>query len=322
MKSVHIALTCALLLMACGHKSPEQACASLANARCSKLNTCSAGNGVARTYGSMDDCMSRIASQCMTRLAALNTSLTSDFEEGCGAAVSEQSCGEFRAGIVAPRCLPPSGKLTKGSACVIDAQCGSTVCLKPSTSECGMCSDQPVDGDSCINAAGCGRQLACVALTTCRVAGQTGAGCDPEHPCAGGFACVTSDANATNGLCQTVAESGNTCDAQAVSAPYCDSLAGLFCNPQTRQCAAATLVAPDGVCSPGAGGVCAQGAECQSQSSVASGADRLCIAPSPEGVACDTINGPPCKALARCVLTTAGGTQGICALPSLTACGT
>lgn len=314
-------LLASLALSACGRKTPVQACADFANARCNKLDACSNGNGVARTYGSMNDCLNRISSRCMTALAADNTSLTSDFEEACGTQIGAQSCGEFRAGIVAPGCLPPAGKLSKGSPCFSDAQCGSTVCRKPSTSECGVCADQPVDGDSCVGAADCGRQLACVGGTTCHVAGQTGAGCDPGHPCAGGFACVTADANSSNGLCQIVAESGGTCDPHAVGEPLCDNLAGLFCNPQIRQCAAAAMVAPDGVCAPSAGGICTQGSECQSQSSVGAGADRLCIAPSPEGAACDTVNGPPCKALARCVLTKAGGTQGICAVPTLTACG-
>lgn len=308
---------------------PTAACTTIATSRCAKIDQCSNGLGVARAYGTMDVCVSRQTANCVATLMAPMTTASSTFETACAAAITAESCADYRSGITPAACIAPPGPLANGMPCVAFGQCQSTVCLVPRNGQCGVCAPQPAAGDDCSVNSSCGRDLVCNHNTvtgsyTCRTLVATGGTCDADHPCGADLGCVKASATAASGTCQPLGTTvGAACNDVNVGMATCDANQGLFCNGMS-QCAMTTTAVAGAACGPmsmrASDAVCTAGATCPT---AAAGTARTCLAAATDGQPCDTAAGPACLAPARCVLTTSGsdaGTTGTCQVFNPAAC--
>ena len=197
--------------------------------------------------------------------------------------------------------------MPNGAPCAIVEQCQSGFCALPNNHACGTCQPIPVAGASCATA-GCPAGLSCQA-GTCVAYGLVGAACSSTQPCNEDLACAPSATPGSN-VCQpSVATMGASCSFTGLA---CDLTLGLTCNAMTSQCETVQVVQPGQAC----GIVAYQNVLCAGGACV----HGTCVANIPEGGACDTTNGVECFPSARCIVTTDGGTQGVCQYNGTTAC--
>lgn len=298
----------------------DQACATIAAARCTKLQTCSASD-LARRFGDLATCETREALACTAGLAAAMTGNTVTAVEACAAAVDAEACGDFFSKSPPDACRTAMGLEATGAACGFSAQCATGFCAAASDAACGTCAAVPQAGASCASQ-GCGQDLVCVASTQlCQAPVAIGGMCSRELPCADGGTCVGANAQQNIlGTCTADASAvGATCDGKHKTAPDCSADLGLACDSTTNQCATLPLAAAGQPCGQLGTTVtrCTGGATCAIAAGQMAG---TCVAPAADGAACDTAAGPGCLTPARCIATTAGGTAGTCQLPGSTTC--
>ena len=311
-----------LLVAACGDSGPtaDQACAQVAQARCSLRSMCSNGTRITQSYGDMNTCLARERINCLNGLGAPSTGNTPAAVEACAGVLPTEACGDFFLNGQPPQCVV-TGKLAMGASCGFSGQCQSTFCAIPKGVECGTCQPLPVAGASCA-ILGCGRGLECDSSTmVCVLPGGMGAACGRSAPCGSGLSCVGASTTAM-GTCQPAGSNvGVTCDTRQLTAPGCNGELGLYCNKVTLKCALETYAAAGQPCGTDAtsGNVtgCASGGSCIGASSTALG---MCVAAALDGAACDTTNGPPCLSPARCITGGGASTTGTCLLEDATTC--
>jgi hypothetical protein len=317
-------LSCSFAALACSSDpSAGSACADLAHARCSHLESCSA-TVVQIRYGDEATCETREKQNCTNALAAPGTGNSPSRSEDCSAAIAGWSCADFMNGANIPAaCVQATGSVASGAACAFPGQCQTGFCAIAPGSACGTCAAAPAAGTSCAALTTCGQgTLVCTADTqTCvALATTVGASCGKGAPCGAGLQCVGANAASnTPGTCQTAAtQLGATCDPQQQTGPGCDRAAGLVCNRKTKQCATAVVAAAGEAC----GDVnnqptfCAANATCTGSSAGQAG---TCTAAAADGAACDTANGPDCEQQARCIVAS-GSTAGTCRPNDATMC--
>ncbi len=314
-----IGLALFAVLIACGgDSSQDQACQTLAKARCSQLQTCSAAD-LRRRWGDLDTCEAREKLSCTESLAVSDTAATPATIDGCASAVSADGCAEFLAIPPPPACLPPAGPRAAGSPCAFNAQCSTSFCSIALTALCGTCMPPPAAGASCVSN-GCGPNMNCVVATMqCQIPVQLNGACDKTLPCDHGLSCV-GVMTGVMGTCMMAGElTGATCDPARHSGADCDPDYGLSCDTTMRTCIAEPIAPAGGNC--GAVGTaftrCTDGGTCVMAMGATTG---VCVAPAADGGACDSVNGPFCFFPARCVPNTPGGTVGVCKMPGSQSC--
>jgi len=145
------------------------------------------------------------------------------------------------------------------------------------------------------------------------------AACVPQQSCTAGYECIGANyTTGTPGTCQLAVESlGGACSS---TTNECDFFAGLTCNNQMKQCAAAQLVGAGQPCnyvtSANETMYCGGGGKCISPTPTSQG---MCAGVSAVGGPCDLAAGPFCVSPARCIVA-GGGTSGTCQIPDATAC--
>jgi hypothetical protein len=312
-----------LLIVACGGDSgptADQACSQVAQARCSLRSMCSNGTRVTQNYGDMNTCVAREKINCLNGLGAPSTGNSPSAVVTCASVLPTEACSDFFLNDQPMQCVV-TGKLAMGAACGFSGQCATTFCAIPKGVACGTCQPLPVAGASCATI-GCGRGLECDNNTmTCVAPAGMGAQCSRAQPCGSGLSCVGASMTVM-GTCQpTGNNAGVTCDPRQQTAPGCNGEIGLYCNRVTMKCALTTYTAAGQPCGTDmtSGNVtgCASGGMCVGASATALG---MCVAPAADGAACDTANGPPCLAPARCINGGGATTAGNCQLEDATAC--
>ncbi len=303
-----------LLVFACSSStssnvSAAQACADVAAARCQKVQQCNP-QGLLNTYGDLSGCESTQATTCVGNLAAPDTANTPAHTEGCAQATPSQTCDDYFLGNVPSACTPPAGPRDAGSDCAVSGQCATAYCLIPRTTACGACNEAPGLGTSCFNNS-CGPGFLCDNVSFLCVAPVSASGaCDDSSVCAPGLTCIGNTGTAL-GACVALATLGTSCDL-AHGGSRCDARSGLYCNTQAgKVCAPVATASASEACGTLDGGVieCLADAFCQKPASSTTG---TCVAPAADGAPCDTVNGPICAVPSRCVLSTEGGTTGVC----------
>jgi hypothetical protein len=292
------------------------ACAMLANARCSELMTCSAAD-LTKQFGAMAECVARESLACDDGLAAPDTGSNPASAIACGVALTAGTCTDFLSNNAPAACIvagPDTG------TCAFAGQCSTAFCSIGANSLCGLCQDEPVAGASC-TANGCGHILVCDGNNNlCAMPAEANQACNKTIPCDHGLACV-GDTNQNNGSCEpTVATLGGACDQTRKVLPTCSGDAGLTCNANTNRCVAQPLAAAGAACGPinGVETDCTAGAQCVIPMSQSTG---TCIAPAADGGACNTAaSGPGCLYPARCIPTAPPATAGTCQLPGSQSC--
>ncbi|HVR00670.1 MAG TPA: hypothetical protein VMT47_00935 [Polyangia bacterium] len=299
-----------------------EACAAVAKATCNKRVSCSGkidatGVGIVRQFGTMAECLTRQALQCLNAFRAPGSGHSLATEQECVAAFASYSCPDFFADSVPPPCQP-AGSRVNGAACAFNAQCKSTFCTGEKNAVCGTCGPSPAVGASCVDS-DCALGQVCDATTmTCKLLGVAGDPCDSGDDC--GYALICGAATGTTGSrkCEsTLSELGAACGG---SMPVCDGTQGLFCAGAAgaKKCVATTFVGdgmPCGVLSQDAFAGCEAGACYTANGIAAAGEMGACKASASDGAACDTILGPGCELPARCILS-GKGTAGICRVPT------
>ena len=309
------------LLAACSSSSGSPAttaCATIAQARCRQLATCSAAT-LDRRWLDEGTCETREQLACEENLAAPHTAATPATVTTCATAITGETCAAILGNTTPDACLAQHGAGTAGDPCEANAQCATGFCAVARTALCGACAAAPVAGDSCA-LAGCGPNLRCVASTElCQAPVPAAGACGRGVPCGDGLACVGATMMMANGTCMAdVATAGGACDPQRRTGPDCNPDLGLACDTVSLQCVAQPIAVAGASC--GALGTvttrCGQGATC----AIATGTTGACVAPAVDGAACDPVAGPDCEVPARCVPTTPPGTAGTCELPGSTSC--
>jgi hypothetical protein len=325
-KTAHFFALLALLaapIGACSSSTPglsaEQACTDLAAARCKQLDACGA-NLIAVRFSDLATCLSREHSACMASLTATATAATPETTEQCTLALPDEACSDFLNNNTPGACQAPPGPGALGAACVFNGQCASQFCGIGKNAACGTCQDKPAAGDSCSDLSGCGPGLKCVHQgTVCADVNTTsGESCDKDNPCGAGYSCVGAvAATMTAGTCQLAVSSvGAPCDPKKKLGPGCDPNLGLVCDAQASVCVAIQFVEPGATCDS-AEHVCSSGASCVIPMGQSIG---TCVPAAADGAACDTVAGPDCMNLSRCVVSGGAGTAGICAMLSDASC--
>ena len=131
-----------------GGLTAAQACATLAQAECSKRDSCSNGTSITRVYGEISVCLTRAALECTTRLAAPNTGASPQTVSRCAASYATLSCNDFFDDKVLADCMP-AGPGANGQHCAFNGQCATAYCSGTANALCGTCAAQPAAGDSC-----------------------------------------------------------------------------------------------------------------------------------------------------------------------------
>jgi hypothetical protein len=316
-----------------GDSGAASACAAYAQARCARLDACSNATYTVLHYGSHATCVSDVAAQCATSLAAPQTAATPGYFSGCATALATESCSDLLGANPPPACTPLAGPLAAGAACFASAQCQSTYCAVASTANCGVCAALPAAGATCAVDADCGSRnsLTCSKAGTCVAYGAAGASCDKDDPCGPSLSCVGADAKtSTPGTCTASAAAvGAACD--PTTGAGCDATLLLTCDGVTKQCVADTLVTASQVCGSSDGSVarCEANGTCEIPDAgpPADGGDAgaavttgTCLAAAATGAACDSASGPACVPPAKCIVTDDAGTAGTCQLGSPNAC--
>ncbi len=323
MRLVPFVLAAALIhLASCGSSPPSDtdACNAVAAARCQRLASCSTAD-LDKRFADEPTCEARQKLVCLAGLAAPDTGATATTANTCATTIPGESCDEFLGNDPTDACLPQTGARASGAPCELSGQCSTMFCAVASDASCGTCQATPVAGTSCASS-GCGPDLVCVATTqTCQAPVPSAGACSADLPCTQGTTCVGADAGTgVKGTCMAeVTTVGAACDPKRATGPDCSADAGLACNTTTKQCATQPIVAAGMTCGPvdGVGVRCAAGATCVKATGSQTG---TCTAPAADGDACDTASGPACLYPAKCVVGSAGGTAGTCALPGDPTC--
>ena len=282
-----------VFLVGCNQPSAEQACTSYSQEICDKLMTCSAADFQKR-WADLPGCEARYQLACKDALAAPGTATSPSREQHCGDEIASETCGDFLDNVDPPAdCRAPSGPRAFGAPCAFAGQCASGFCAISSTTLCGACTPMPNAGDSCADQ-GCGPDMNCVASTsTCQVPIADGGTCSRDLPCKQGDSCV-------GGTCVMDGTAvGAMCDPMLTTAPACNAADGLTCDRSTHLCVTQPLAAAGQTCGlvNSVAVACAAGADCVRPTGSATG---TCIAPAPDGSACDAA-GPFCTFPAKCV---------------------
>ena len=289
----------------------NDACTSLATARCTQLMTCSPAD-LSKAYGTMAECLARELLACDDALAAPDTGATPGGQIACGSAIAAETCAVFLTGAVPTECDAAG---SDSGTCAFAAQCSTSFCAIGANALCGLCQAEPVAGQSCA-ASGCGQSLVCNSKLVCIAPAQLGKTCNATTPCDNGMACVGQGGT---GTCKALLTTlGASCDPTHKTAPPCDGDFGLTCSEANDKCVAQPIVAAGSACGivSNVDTACGSGAACVIPSGQTKGA---CVAPAADGSACDTKAGPDCLFPARCI-PTGSGTAGTCQLAGSKTC--
>jgi hypothetical protein len=304
--------------------SVSQACTDRATQYCSRLAACSQER-VQQLYGDQPTCVSRQTANCTASLGAPSTGSTPETVEACSQAYAAWDCGDFLSGLNTPSaCVQKTGSLATGSPCAAPAQCQTGFCAIVPGASCGVCAATPASGASCAQLTTCGQGMDCTSDTqTCVVEGGQGATCGKGAPCAELFSCQgANDSKGVTGTCQSsLTQPGATCDSTQQTTPACDRNALLTCNTQSKTCSTLVLAAGGQPC--GTNDVNDQTAVCSANgvcTGASTGTPGTCTAAAADGAECDLTNGPGCMELARCIVTSDGGTAGTCQTLNPSAC--
>ncbi len=274
-----------------GSVGGAQACAELATAYCTKIQSC-APVFVEVSFGDVGGCVARASQSCVNALGAKGTSASPATHSACAKAFGAAACDDLLDGKPPAACVIAPGTLADAAACGEDAQCHSAFCGKPAGSYCGTCARPPAVGDSCIGGR-CGLSLACGANGKCVAPGAIGATCDPNTPCLTTLSCG-------NGKCAAALAPGATCDPQQKTTAGCQATAGYYCNAVTTKCTLVTVGTTNQQCGIARNTLtlCSSAGYCRGATSTTTG---VCIGAAADGAACNDTMGPSCMAGAHCV---------------------
>ena len=308
----------------------ETACADLALAQCNQRQACSSGNGaiypdgvyIMSNYGDMTTCRSRIQEACINNSTAPGTGNTPDQLEKCAKEYSAWSCADLfdNNANPPPDCAPP-GKLANGQLCAFAAQCATRFCAGIKNATCGVCADEPLDGDSCLTST-CAPGQVCKTEFDKEVLCRdrlpiNDATCTSDLPCQAFLACVgasPTDPTQTGVCTPTSIIDGSACGGTNLP---CESTVGLAC---LGAAGAKTCQRISYARAPAACGTVGDGrAECITADCFTSNGpaattdtDATCVGQAADGAACDTQFGPLCLLPARCVTAGVATTAGTC----------
>lgn len=279
------------------------ACADLASAYCTKINSC-APLSLEIAFGDVATCTARGTATCKASLAAKGTSATPASHEACAKAIASESCDDAFTGKQPAACATAPGTLAADAACGEDAQCQSAFCTKVGGAYCGKCATAPAAGADCSNGR-CGAGLVCAANAKCVAPGALDATCDANTPCLATLSCH-------GGKCVTPVADGAACDPQQMTTAGCSPTSGDYCNALTKVCTKVTIATTNQQCGLARGGLtgCSAAGHCRVPMNMATG---VCVAAAADGAACDDANGPSCMAGSRC-------TNAICKPDDPTSC--
>jgi hypothetical protein len=307
-----------------GGLTAQQACTDLANARCSKLESCSAIR-VSTAFANEPDCVGAYTTSCTTSLAAPSQGNTAAQTESCSQAYANWDCTDFLNDANIPAaCGQQKGSVATGQACAFPGQCQTGFCAIVPAAACGVCAAPPVAAQSCADLTTCGPGLTCTTDTQeCVVLAASGASCGKGAPCGSGLVCIgEDDAKNVMGMCQMgITTMGTACDPTDEKGPGCSHDAGLTCNSATKTCQPISVNAVGGDC----GTVMNQTADCGASATCVGATSKesgKCVAPANDGSACTPPN-PSCAALSRCIGKAAvgdAGASGTCETQSASNC--
>jgi hypothetical protein len=287
-----------------GTTSPDQACSDLVTGLCSKLEAC-APFAIVLSFGDINTCIARLKLACPSLFNSTGTGMNPSNAEACANAYATAACEDVLGNRSFDACVFP-GSVAAGAGCGENSQCAADAyCNFSGGQPCGVCSPRLAGGATCSADGNCQSGLVCAkqnnaATGTCVAPGGQGAACDATHPCLATLGCSAA------GACGPLLAAGAPCTVQ-----NCDTLHGLYCNPQTHICAQITAAGPGSPCgysmAAGSYSLCAASGRCV----LASGAMAIgtCEATAKDGMSCDSTNGPPCISPAFC-------SGGVCSLPS------
>ncbi len=295
----HVALTAAVIA-ACGSSSASSndmaACTDIANARCSRIASCSS-TALTYWFPDMGTCQSVFVASCMGALAAPSTGATSAWVETCSQTIanaSAWSCDDFLFNQNIPTaCVVPAGTLASGAACAFDTQCQSSFCAIVPGAACGTCAAATQPGDSCAELTACatpqtGSEACEPSNKQCVAFASLGQACGASQPCAAGLSCTGA------GMCApALATVKADCP---TSGPGCDFFQDLTCNSQSG-CEPVPFVAAAQPC----GYIQYENVSCEGGAQCIGG---VCVAAAAVGQPCHLGSGPVCIAPSRCILGT------------------
>jgi hypothetical protein len=201
-----------------GAPTLEGACASLAKALCSHIETC-APFVFKATYGDPTTCQQRSVARCVDAPSIDGSNVTPASVQACGEAYAARTCDDIFAGVPAVCRVP--GDRADGAPCAAPGQCAGLLCETPAEGQCGTCATQLHDGDGCNPAADrCETGLFCDdTSSTCRKYSALNEPCSAEAPCKAGLSC-------NNAVCGAALQDGADCS----QGKACDIKVGAFCS--------------------------------------------------------------------------------------------
>ncbi len=302
--------------------SADDACTQVAAARCARSAACDL-DSIRVRFGDVATCQAEQKAECLNSLSATSTAANPSAMIACANALPSVACSDYNENFLPATCQAPVGKLAAGAVCAFNGQCRSQFCGIGKNANCGVCQTLPSVNDSCAQLANCGPGLECVnkGMVCVSEVTKTGDMCDADIPCAAGFSCVGAKAEsatvaATEGTCQpSVGTAGAACDPKRKTSAGCDATRGLACDPTSMVCIAIQIADAGAPCDNNLT-LCSSAATCVIPAGTTAG---TCVAAAADGAPCDTVSGPNCLILSRCVVTGAGS-AGTCVLP-IDSCG-
>jgi hypothetical protein len=298
-------------------------CAAEAMAECAKLESCSTLLMQTR-YGSVDTCNTRLTATCLNALEAPSTGATPKAAEACSKAFESWACDDYLSNISPPSaCIQKTGTRANGAACAFPAQCTTGFCALSPRSDCGVCAALPKAGDSCADLTSCGQGLVCFSTAkVCGTYGTSGASCGTDSPCGPHLSCIGADTKTgAKGECAaSVSVVGTACDPKLETGPGCDYDGGLTCNTESKQCEPIVVSSGTGPCDfdNHQYAVCSASGTCTTSEA---GVTGMCVPAAADGKVCSiATGGQTCLLPSRCIVSTDGGTSGICQVEAAPSC--
>lgn len=303
--------------------SATDVCTELAQIKCAKRDTCTAGSDNARDFGDMSTCITREALGCSFGIPSTDPSSFVTKNESCVSQIQGLSCTDFLQNNYGAPCQGP-GSGEAGAGCVFNTNCASGFCTNNRFAVCGSCGEPPAAGSSCATT-NCGPNAGCFwnanLVNICEPDVPLGGACgqDSTPGCASDLTCQLTSGLLTGTCANAVQSVGATCGS-ANNGIGCDNTHGLTCTTidKIKSCTAIKFLSDGATCGTqpdGSYAECAAGQCWTPDGPFTSTAypTGICKAFAVDGAGCDTVLGPTCMNPARCVTGDAGST-GVCTL--------
>jgi hypothetical protein len=243
-----------LALSSCG--DDEDACAANAAELCSTVFECDP-RAATINYENLESCRRELLESCHTILDAPDVGESPGSISMCTRAIAKMSCDEFLYAPVPTICNVNPGERTAGTACIVNSQCDSGVCLHAQDAACGACAALTKPGERCDGAAVCPQGMLCLG-GYCTAPVLEGGACTDNSECSRTLSCQSGICSKRRDVGADCADSSACVHGTSCNEGLCEAdrpvgegeECGRLANGHLAICTGGRVCGPNGKCLP------------------------------------------------------------------------